>query len=114
MQRQLACVFVADTLDIGIRRRFFPPHQQPVDRVDIGLGAGQDRISIGRLTRRNAPRLFQPYTDGGLRIGAFGYGIDLIQLQAGADREKGFDRFEGGIDRAVTLGGGFLLDPINL
>ena len=61
----------------------------------------------------NTAILLQPHADRGLRIGAFGDGIDLIQLQPRADREQLFHGLERRIHRAVAMGGGFVVNAIN-
>ena len=80
---------IADRLHILTRRGLLPPDDQPVQRVDIGLGRGDDGIGVGRLepvTMR--PSSSSRTRDRRLRVGAFGHGMDLIELQPRLVREQ--------------------------
>jgi hypothetical protein len=46
----------------------------------------------------------EPHRHFGLRVGAFGDGVDLIQLQLGLVRHQRLDAVEHRIDRAVAFG----------
>ena len=80
-----------------------PPHHQLVERGEIGLGRGDQRVGIGALGGHRAAVLRQPHRDFRLRVGAFGHGVHLIKLQHRLVRHHRLDAVEDGVDRAVAL-----------
>ena len=46
----------------------------------------------------------EPHRDFGLRVGAFGHGVDLVELELGLVRHQRLDAVEDRIDRAVAFG----------
>src|SRR6185436_16447381 len=66
-------------------------HDDLVERAEIGFGGRHQRIRIGALRRHRAAFMGEPHRNFGLRVGAFGHGMDLIQLQLGLVRYQRLD-----------------------
>ena len=77
--------------------------RQLVERIDIGTGAGDQRIGVRPGAARRAAIFRQHHRDFGLSIGARRHGMNLIQLQRRAVvRFQLADSVEQRINRAVT------------
>ena len=57
-------------------------HDDLVERAEIGFGGSHQRIRIGPLRRHRAAFMGEPHRDFGLRVGAFGDGVDLVSGRA--------------------------------
>src|SRR6185437_16451673 len=70
--------------------------------MTIGARRGDQRIGICALADDGLAVLLEPHGDFGLRVGAFGHGVHLIEEQAYAVRHDGAEGVEGGVDRAIA------------
>src|SRR5689334_2899173 len=55
-------------------------HDDLVERAEIGLGGGHQRVGIGGARGHGAAFMAEAHRDFGLRVGAFGHRVDLIEL----------------------------------
>ena len=85
-----------------------------VQRVDIGLGRGDDDIRVGALAIDDAPALFQTHGHLALRVGAGGDVVDRVQQQFGAAVHDRLYRPEGGVHRAAAFAAAFLFLAVHV
>src|SRR6266436_9353908 len=88
----------------GCRNIALALHDDLVERPEIGLGRGHQRVRIGSFRRHRAALMGEPNRNFGLRIGTLGDGMDLIQLQLGLVRHQRLDAVEHRVHRAVAFG----------
>src|SRR5689334_15925477 len=65
----------------GAGGRLLFARREVVQRVDVGLGRGGQRVGVGRLAGGDAPVLLEPDRDLRLGVGAFGHRVHLEEPQ---------------------------------
>src|ERR1700730_796142 len=85
-----------------------PPDHELVEGAQIGLGGGHERIRIGPFRSHRLAVFGQANRHFGLRVGAFGYRMHLVEFQHRVMRHQSLDAVEGRVHRPVTLA---CLDP---
>src|SRR5690606_31588226 len=85
-----------------------------VERVDVGLGGGDDDVGVGADAVHDAPALGEAHGDLALRFRAHGDGVHRVEEQLRPALRDALDRLEGGIDRPVALGVGLALAALLL
>ena len=73
-----------------------------VERAEIGLGRRHQGIGIGALGGEGAALLRQPHRHFGLRIGALGHRMHLVEFELGLVRHQRMNRVEDRVDRTVA------------
>src|ERR1043165_2620127 len=91
------------TLQLVLRVHPFGLAFQLVERADVGLGGGHHDVGVRADPVDDASALRQAHRDLALRLGALRHRVDRVEQQLGAALRQTLDRFEGGVDRAVTF-----------
>src|SRR5690606_8588094 len=86
-----------------LRMGFDDPGREQIERIEIGLGRGDNDIGIRTQAIDDEAVALQTHSDLALGIGAVGDCVDRIQLQFGMTSRNFFDRIEHRIDRAIAL-----------
>ena len=77
---------------------------EAAERIDIGLGAGDQRVRIGAMAVDDARAVRQANGHFGLRVRPLGYTVHLIKFKFCFVRQHHFDGFEHGVHRAAAFG----------